>query len=459
MADFVAVLRKTIDGLGETTPEVRARVYDKARATISAKLAQMNPPPPAAVVERQKASLEQAIAALEAEYASPDLDDFEALVAPPAPDKGAADATPSRPLAGSAPSAGLAPMPPTAANQDPVEARARPAAARRSGSRRGGMLAFALIVLAFLGAAGYAVWLNRDEVGRMLGLNDGPPPVAPVVQAPEPEPEAEPAEETPAPAAEPAPPAPQKFTQRLNADGTETDTGPAGEPGGVGEGTSVATLTVPPDGQAPAQPAQPTAEAPATPPPASTSADPALAVGQRAIFYEERTTASEGSAEQGSTVWSLVRESPGGDLPPEPAIRAEVTVPAKDLQLRLTIRRNGDKTLPASHIVELIFLTPENFQGGVIDNFLRMTMKETEEATGNPVLGLPAKIGDGFFLLAMTDSAPEVEANMQLFRRMKWIDLPIVYRSGRRALMTLERGIPGDQVFEEAMKAWAASSG
>ena len=42
MADFTAVLRKTIDGLGETTPETRARVYDKARATISAKLAAMN---------------------------------------------------------------------------------------------------------------------------------------------------------------------------------------------------------------------------------------------------------------------------------------------------------------------------------------------------------------------------------------------------------------------------------
>src|SRR5258705_459646 len=30
MADFVAVLKKTIDGLGETTPDVRARVYDNA---------------------------------------------------------------------------------------------------------------------------------------------------------------------------------------------------------------------------------------------------------------------------------------------------------------------------------------------------------------------------------------------------------------------------------------------
>ena len=60
MADFVAVLRKTLDGLGETTPEVRARVYDKARSTIAKKLAAIDPPPPAAVAERQKQALEDA---------------------------------------------------------------------------------------------------------------------------------------------------------------------------------------------------------------------------------------------------------------------------------------------------------------------------------------------------------------------------------------------------------------
>src|SRR5690606_24060161 len=71
MADFVAVLRKTLDGLGETTPEVRAKVYDKARSTIAAKLAAINPPPPAAVAERQKRTLEDAIATVESGYAKP----------------------------------------------------------------------------------------------------------------------------------------------------------------------------------------------------------------------------------------------------------------------------------------------------------------------------------------------------------------------------------------------------
>ncbi len=61
MADFVAVLKKTIDGLGDDTPAMRERVYEKARTTVAAKLAAINPPPPAAVAERQKKSLEDAI--------------------------------------------------------------------------------------------------------------------------------------------------------------------------------------------------------------------------------------------------------------------------------------------------------------------------------------------------------------------------------------------------------------
>ncbi|MBL0936122.1 MAG: hypothetical protein IBJ07_15370, partial [Rhizobiaceae bacterium] len=239
----------------------------------------------------------------------------------------------------------------------------------------------------------------------------------------------------------------EKFTQRLLPDGTEVDEGVAGEEPTIGEGTSVAAVTPPGEAEG------------ATSAPAAGNDQgqdqPQLAVGQRAIFYEERTANAEGSAESGTILWSLVQESPGGDLPPEAAIRAEVTIPARDLQLRMTIRRNGDQSLPASHIIEMIFLTPDNFSGGTIDNVLRVAMKDTEQAAGNPLIGIPAKIADGFFLVALSDSSAEVEANTTLLRRQSWLDIPITYGSGRRALMTMEKGIPGDRVFQEALRAWS----
>lgn len=344
--------------------------------------------------------------------------------------------------------------------------------------KRNGMALFlAALAFLFVAGGGAAAWVYKDRLSAVVASLTGPSkptapakpakPAAPAAATPAPEPETEPATEEAG--------GPAKFTQRLTEDGREIDAGPAGGGASVGEGTSVASATAdqaaplpgsatdttgdqapasdaaPPPVAAEPQPAAPVTTAPTVP---ATTAGEAVPVGQKAIFYEERTNAAQGSADTGSVVWSLVKESPGGDLPAEPAIRAEVTVPERNLKLRMTIRRNGDKTLPASHIVEMVISGPENPASGAIENILRMTFKESEAATGNPLFGVPAKIADGFFLIALTDSKAEIEANSTLMKREKWIDVPFAYGSGRRALITLEKGIPGEKVFDEAFKAW-----
>jgi hypothetical protein len=487
MADFVAVLRKTLDGMGETTPATRERVYEKARATVAAKLAAINPPPPPSVAERQRRALEDAIATIEKQYGAnsdplSELEDvFASLKNPqpkvleqPAVKTGAwPKATPApaapRPAEPASRQAAVPPAPPArkpapaaqpadfGADDAPEEfTRHRPDAVRR---RSYGPLLVAAVMLAVIAGGGYGIWLNRAAFGDLLGFGGGSETVVtkPLVT----EPAADSSADAPAPATSETP----KLTQRLTPEGTETDPGPANGGATVGEGTSVAELTQPP-GTTPPIAAQP-GETPApdgqeaTPgandQAAVTPADPALAVGQKAIFYEERTSSSEGSAEPGSIVWSLVQESPGANLPPEPAIRAEATIPGKDVRLRMTIKRNADQSLPASHIIEMIFLTPEGFAGGGIDNILRVAMKGSEQEAGNPLIGIPAKIADGFFLVALNDSKAETDANLTLLRRQSWIDIPVVYKSGRRALFTMEKGIPGDKVFDDALKAWAAA--
>ncbi|RRH94356.1 hypothetical protein EH240_27200 [Mesorhizobium tamadayense] len=389
--------------------------------------------------------------------------------------------------------------------------RLRPPPRKRS---YGGLIA-AVVVLLVLAGGGYGIWLNKDAFGSMLGLTGGgsktvstEPLVKPVPVKPATETAAAPPAGGAAGANEPNETV--KFTQRLTPEGKEIDPGPAGGQSTIGEGESVAALTTPP----PAQPATTTPPAPAgtppaaqtpsatppaagatppapagaaanstapatgttppvagttppaagaTPPASGTTPAPATAeatvpVGQKAIFYEERTSTQQGTAEPGSIVWSLVQESPGGDLPPEPAIRAEATIPGKDIQLRMTIRRNTDQTLPASHIIEMIFLTPEGFDGGGVDNILRIAMKSSEQDAGSPLIGIPAKIADGFFLVALNDTKADEDANLTLLRGQDWIDVPVVYKTGRRALLTMEKGIPGEKVFDEALKAWATKT-
>lgn len=548
MADFVAVLKKTIEGLGSNSPENRQKVYRKARDTVAAKLAAIDPPPSQIVMERQRKALEDAITAVEAGYSGPDAgeDDFENVLAglsaaparepqpspvaetpvPPAPAEPLADEPAERmakapathsedewvlppapageqaeAVAHAAPDhsdpvldAGpvpdglqpVAPMPrptpPLGAAATAVPADRAPSslpggaasgrAARSPSGRRvsGGMIA-ALVALVVVAAAAYGIWANRSDFAGMLGL--GGSEVAGETPA-ETAAELEPDEAAEEPAAEPADnadatppeqgvdePAAQeveKFTQRLTADGSEVDEGPAGDQPGIGEGTSLAELT-PPSDAAPA----PAAEEEAAQQPdaaAEDGADPALPVGQRAIFYEERTSAAEASADTGATVWSLVEESPGADLPPEPTIRGDITIPGKDIRITMTIRRNADDSLPASHIMEMIFLKEGGFEGGSIENLLRVAFKQSEADRGAELSGRAVRIADGYFLVALSDAPEDLERNLLLLRNYAWIDIPIVYGSGRRALVTMEKGVPGERIFREALDAWQnATSG
>ncbi|PBB37167.1 hypothetical protein [Mesorhizobium sp. WSM3868] len=288
--------------------------------------------------------------------------------------------------------------------------------------------------------------------GESVAALTTPPPAAPGM--------------TPPPAAGTPPAAPTPAATPPAADTPQAaQTPPASPPAGTTPSAPAGAAANPPAPAAGTTPPAAAATPPAagtTPPPASGTA-PATAqatvpVGQKAIFYEERTSTQQGTAEPGSIVWSLVQESPGGDLPPEPAIRAEATIPGKDIQLRMTIRRNTDQTLPASHIIEMIFLTPEGFDGGGVDNILRIAMKSSEQDAGSPLIGIPAKIADGFFLVALNDTKADEDANLTLLRGQAWIDVPVVYKTGRRALLTMEKGIPGEKVFDEALKAWATKT-
>ena len=39
----------------------------------------------------------------------------------------------------------------------------------------------------------------------------------------------------------------------------------------------------------------------------------------------------------------------------------------------------------------------------------------------------------------------------------EWIDIPLGYQTGRRALITLEKGVPGERVFNEVFSAWESA--
>ncbi|ALN74022.1 hypothetical protein [Aureimonas sp. AU20] len=353
-----------------------------------------------------------------------------------------------------------------------------PARRARSKDRSRLGLGVAAVAIVALGAAG---WFYLDDI-RSLVTGGGSTQVATTspgtTDQGEP-PTAVPSDQTPATAAAPqgqvtdtapgaATPAaggvrPRQFTQRLQADGSEVDEGPGVNAGNAfEEGTNVVAAEVNP---APAQSRDtPAATTPATPeattPPAAATppAQAPIAVGQRAVFYEERSADREGTQQDGNVVWSVVREAPAEGQPPEPAIRGVAEIPSTGMKMTMTIRRNADETLPASHVIEIMFDTPNGAPGGGIENVQRLALKPTEQARGEPLIGISGKISDGFFIIALNDLEQAMRTNLSLLGREEWIDIPLAYTSGQRALMSVEKGIPGSRVFKEALDAWAAKT-
>ncbi len=85
-------------------------------------------------------------------------------------------------------------------------------------------------------------------------------------------------------------------------------------------------------------------------------------------------------------------------------------------------------------------------------------MKQAEQTRGIPLAGLAVKVTTGFFLIGLSAVDADVQRNVQLLKERAWFDVPVVYNNGRRAILAMEKGTPGERAFEQAFAAWARST-
>jgi len=190
-------------------------------------------------------------------------------------------------------------------------------------------------------------------------------------------------------------------------------------------------------------------------PAAAPNAQNAPATAQRVVLYEEDPSNPQGKQYVGSAVWRTETVSPGSGLAPELQVRADITIPERNMSVTWKLRRNTDQALPASHTIEITFNLPPDFPGGGITNVPGVLMKESEQARGVPLAGLAVKVTNGFFLIGLSAVDADVQRNMQLLKDRPWFDIPIVYNNGGRAILAMEKGPPGDRAFADAFAAWS----
>ena len=518
MADYYPLVAKAIAGLEKNTGEGRRSLYERARTALVAQLRGMNDPPlTEAEITRERLALEEAIRKVEAEAArrgrteptkpppaaapkKPDTSDLDAAMQP-----AAKPATPARD----------APPPPPGSERPGTPPRARVPSRTVTDE---GLRGFHDVIAETEGlgeATARAGKTAREVFAATPSSGEAPERVEPRV---EPEglrtpirPPSRPAGEQPirteprapeARAPEPrAPSWPPEVPERAaEPRQTQQRQGPMRQPSAddIGElprgsrtGLIAAILTVllilglgaaaywqrdriatwvnvvrGPVNQAPkdvtptrpkindrvGQPAEGQSDASQTP--AADNSGTVAAVAQRVVLYEEDPADPQGKRYVGSAIWRTEPVTPGPGAAPDLAVRADLEIPERRITMTFTLRRNVDQALPASHTIEITFNLPADFPFGGISNVPGILMKQAEQTRGAPLAGLAVKVTSGFFLVGLSAVEVDMQRNLQLLKERAWFDIPIVYNNGRRAILAIEKGTPGDRAFDQVFKAW-----
>ncbi|MFC6491979.1 hypothetical protein [Ancylobacter dichloromethanicus] len=499
MADYYPLIARAIGGLPEKTGEARKAVYERARRALLAQLSAVDPPLPEPDFARERQSLETAIGRVEAEFggapapkvpgsSGPASSAPSAPVAPapappasapssigaptvpPQPSPAALAAAPAArpPLSAPPPGARQPNAPPASAppSTSPARTPARPAEPV-SGFHPTEAEAVAAGLVPTRAAGGSSDW--RSEAARLVREREAEEVAAQTRDAEEETPSDEAAtEEAPSGRGKGRLFAVVVFVLLLIAGGvvgyTQRETIVA-LIGGAGTGGSSPTAQAP-SAPAPADapkstdrisqaPDQGAAPQPATPQAGGTS-EAGIAAEPRAVLFEESAGGGEQGLQQyvGTVEWSTENASAGAGQPSDLGVRAEISIPARNITATLTFRRNQDPTIPASHIIEVQFKLPPGFDLGNISSVPGMRAKASEGAQGAPLVGLAVRVAPNYFLIGLSSLDTDVQRNLSFIMSRNWLDLPLVFENGRRAILVLEKGDEGNQAFREAFQAW-----
>jgi len=183
----------------------------------------------------------------------------------------------------------------------------------------------------------------------------------------------------------------------------------------------------------------------------SASVDPAVLAGSQSLLLEASATGTTGAVPFSGTVeW---RE--GVDELGLPTLIGHASIPARNLGVDVTIRKNSDPSLPASHLMEVDFQVSDTFIGGTVANLPGVLLKDQELVPGTPLVGASARVVGNSFLFALSATPADATTNTDLLEKRKWMDLAVVYGTGRNAIITLEKDDDAQALFDKVFAIWA----
>ena len=399
MADYRPMLTRAVANLPSTsTVATRRAIYERAR---KAQLAQLGtgPPLPESDIAREEEALDQAIALVEAKFGGTDYTPTETPFAAITPAAATQEAS-----AGSAPADAArteASIPPLSNLTEIV-----PPGTRAKNSKSWLVLALAAVLGAVLAVACAAIVMRQKP--RYLAVA-------------------------------------QPEAQELRPLGDFPSLPRPGFLLPTEDNSTAPVASVPPGNQLTAQ----SGSEPANRAPDASS--PPLPETARAAMLIASDSPRNPVVSLGSTVWSTIPPAPG--QPARVAVKADADIPDLKMHASMTLRKNTDPTLPATHTIDLRFSFAD---GAPITG-----VKDVEPKTRNlgstasePLRAVKVKISDVYFLIALAKDDQDTARNLDLMQTHAWFDFSLLLNDNRIAKLVFEKSAKGDAMLAKAFEAW-----
>jgi hypothetical protein len=308
---------------------------------------------------------------------------------------------------------------------------------RAQAPRRGPWPLIALAVLAgAAGAIAVAAYIWRDAPQEVV--SKAPPEVA---------------DKT-------AQPGQNKIAERVQASGQSDAAPTAAAP--VESPIPVVTVPVAPVPVTPARPpdnAQTAAATQAPAAPGSAAQTPATpvagnpAISRAAMLIGNSSDPQKPAVALGNAVWSVIPPT-SPTQPSTLAVRIDVDIPDQKMHATVTIRKNADASLPATHTIDLRATFADGAEIKGIKDMGLPQLRKDDLPSGEAVSGVRVKINDSYYLVGLTRSDADAAHNLDLLSTDNWLDFPLLLNDDRIAKLTFEKGPTGDQVMAQALNAW-----
>jgi hypothetical protein len=131
----------------------------------------------------------------------------------------------------------------------------------------------------------------------------------------------------------------------------------------------------------------------------------------------------------GTVAWQTTADDTGA-----PGLAATVAIDEAKVAAAVTMTKNNDASLPATHIFEATFTPGAEFAGKSVAQLAGVMMRKGEDLQGTPLPGASATIVTNQFIFAPSGPSPSGTT----LGVSKWMDLALVFETGQRALLALE---------------------